>query len=294
MPDDIGHIRAELKALLPEILELGIREEKEEGEADNRERIRKKLTAITKNIMQSLTEFSDEEKDEIMRNIEDTFVKKNQVERFRQFSDKLSNFLTSGFQVVTGPTQEQMGQQLFAVIKHAEGLWTEAKMLFENSRYSTACFLSIVCIEECAKINFGGLQITLFFTNTVIPFKRSRGKYLLNSHLKKHLMAACSAALVNSRMDRIFGIDKIDSFISDCEEGRLEKLRQSCLYADTDKARQTVLLPMAQISRENALFYTCLAGELLVEEAGIDYSISEGLKNRVKEFEKENGINAGI
>jgi len=244
--------------------------------------------------MPLLTEFSDEEREEITHNIEETLVKKNQVERFKRFSEELSSFLTSGFQVVTGPTQEEMRQQLFEIIKLAEGLWTEAKMLFENDRYATACFLSIICIEECAKINFGGFQIMLFFTNTATPLKHLRRKYLLNSHPKKHLMAACSAALVNSRMDRIFGLERIDSFISDCEEGRLEKIRQSCLYAYTDKDRHEVLLPIAQICREQALFYTCLAGELLVEVAGIDYSISEGLKNRVEEFEKENGINTGI
>ena len=117
MPDNIEYIREELKALLAEVLKLGVETEKGEDETDNRERIREKLVDIIANIMPLLTEFSDEEREEITHNIEETLVKKNQVERFKRFSEELSSFLTSGFQVVTGPTQEEMRQQLFEINK---------------------------------------------------------------------------------------------------------------------------------------------------------------------------------
>jgi len=229
------------------------------------------------------------------KEIVETLVQKNAAARFKQYQGELSAFLSSGVKVVTGPTQKEMIRQLFQIIKHAEGLWNDATLLFRKKRYATACFLSIVCIEECAKINFGDFQIEFYFvypkTNT--PWANLRGRSALTSHKMKHFLAACAGALVNSRMDSILGTEKVASFISDCEKGKLEKLRQSCLYVDTNKSEQTVLLPTEQITREQALFYACLAGELLAEVAGIDYSWGRGLLSKVDKFEKENGIGTG-
>lgn len=228
------------------------------------------------------------------KEIAETILQKNVVDRFKRYSGELSTFLSNGFKVVTGPTQEEMVRQLFQIIKHAEGLWNDATLLFKRKRYATACFLSIVCIEECAKINFGEFQI---YFSSVYP-KASSGnpqrRRPLNSHSRKHFLAACSGALVNSRMDRIFGREKVASFISDCEKGKVEKRRQSCLYADIDQGGYTVLLPTERISREQALFYTCLAGEVLAEVAGIDYSVWGGLLDKVDKFEKKNGIGTNM
>src|SRR4030042_2691609 len=92
-----------------------------------------------------------------------TITQKNIVNRFLKYHGKLSAFLSSGFRVVTGPTQEEMIRQLLQIIKHAEGLWSDATLLFKKKRYATACFLSIVCIEECAKVNFADFQIKFYF-----------------------------------------------------------------------------------------------------------------------------------
>ena len=233
------------------------------------------------------------EKDEI-----ETILQKNAVNRFKRYSGELSAFLSSGFKVVTGPTWEEMTRQLFQIVSHAEGLWKDATALFEGGRYATACFLSIVCIEECAKIDFGRFQTYCFFVNNLRtditnpqPSTTSQRRSPLTSHTMKHLLAACSGALVNSRMDRVLGIEKVASFISDCEKGKLEKLRQSCLYTDINQGEQRVLLPAEQISREQALFYVCLAGEILAEVGGIEPSTHERLLEKVDEFERANGIN---
>jgi len=239
--------------------------------------------------------------DEIVEQIEkwdkeaaETILRKNAVERFKRYSGELSTFMSSGFKVVTGSTQEEMLRQLLQIIKHADGLWNDTTLLFRRKRYATACFLSIVCIEECAKINFGEFQFYFSSVYSKTSSANLRRRSLLSSHVRKHFLAACAGALVNSRMDSILGPKQVASFISDCETGKLEKLRQSCLYADINQGGRTVFLPMEQISREQALFYTCLAGELLMQVAGIDYSILEGLRDRVDKFEKENGVDAGI
>lgn len=220
----------------------------------------------------------------------ETILQKNVVNRFLKYQGELTDFLSSGFKVVPGPSQEEILRQLFQIIKHADGLWNDATLLFRKKKYATACFLSIVCIEECAKINFGEFQ---FYFAAVQPKTSSanRGRRNpLSSHVRKHFLAACAGALVNSRMDNIFGMERVDFFISECEKGKLEKLRQSCLYSDIDQSGNKVLLPSKQITREQAIFYTCLAGELLAQVAGIDYSMGEGLLDKVDKFEKENGV----
>jgi AbiV family abortive infection protein len=224
------------------------------------------------------------------KEVEETITQKNALNRFKRYSGELSAFLSSGFQVVAGPTQEEMAQQLLQIIKHAEGLWNDATLLFSRKKYATACFLSIVCIEECAKINFGRFQTQFSFVYPKTSAANLPRKSALTSHEMKHFLAACAGALVNARMDRVLGIKRVNSFISDCEKGKLEKLRQSCLYADINQSRSTVLLPNEQITKEQALFYTCLAGELLAEVAGIHYSIWERLLHKVDKFEEKHGI----
>lgn len=259
----------DLKVLMKRIVHLLAESAKGKDKSKNREYIRKNLEAITGQVSQALVELG-EDTDEIIQQTAKPIVTKNQVDRFKQYSSELSSFLSSGFKVVTGPTQEEMVKQLLQIVEHAEGLWDDATLLFKEERYATACFLSIVCIEECAKINFGMFQTYSSFANSLQTSANSRNP--LTSHTRKHFLAACSGALVNSRMDRVLGVEKITSFISDCEKGKLEKLRQSCLYTDTDQGRQKILIPMGQISKEQALFYICLAGELLAEAGDIEPS----------------------
>ncbi len=237
-----------------------------------------------------------DEENGIARKIEGKLVRKRQVERGKRYSQKLSNFLSSGVKVVPGPTYEEMVRQVFQIVKHAEGLWNDAALLFKEGRYATTCFLSVVCIEECTKVDFARFQAYCCFVNSRKPYihntppqPKSR-RCLLTSHTMKQFLAACSGALVNSRMDRILGIDRVASFISDCEKGNLEKFRQSCLYTDINQGEQRMLLPVEQISREQALFYVCLAGEILAEVGGIEPSTHERLLDKVDKFEKENGI----
>ncbi len=232
---------------------------------------------------------------EMNKEIAEPIIQKNAVERFTRYSGELSGFLSSGFKVVTGLTFDEMTQQLLQIVKHAESLWDESMLLFNIGRYSTACFLSIVCIEECAKINFGMFQVLVSATSKTSSSNQrastvSRKRGPLTSHTMKHFLAACSGALVNSRMDRILGMDKVASFISDCETGRIEELRQRCLYTDIAQSGNKVILPMEQISGEQALFYVCLAGEILAEAGGIEPSTWEKLLEKVDKFEKEKNV----
>lgn len=59
----------------------------------------------------------------------------------------------------------------------------------------------------------------------------------------------------NTRLDRLFGLDRIVQFIEDVENAKIERLRQAALYADRGETGVTV--PADVIDREEALF--CVA-----------------------------------
>lgn len=224
--------------------------------------------------------------DKILELADVTGIKKKQAERMKKYSILMGNFLKAGFTVLTG-TPEEMLKQLETYIRHAEGIWENAVLMFQKSSFSTACFLSIVCIEECSKISFGEFQ----FYHMVIHGKsdvgtKPRGKNPLSQHNKKHFIAACSGALVNANMDRIMGVDKVTEFIEDCESGKLEKIRQMCLYADVSRGG-TIIIPEAIVTKEQAAFYITLAGHLLSQIEGAE-SIRNGFQRKVDQFAIEN------
>jgi AbiV family abortive infection protein len=217
-------------------------------------------------------------------------LQKFQDEKYKRYHQELDDFLSSGFKVVTGQSLEEMLRQLLQMIKHAEGIWDDATLLFSRNRYATSCFLSIVCIEECAKIKFGEFQIDSSFLYPKTSSTSPRGKNPLRHHVRKQFLAACSGVLVNPRMEEVLGAERVATFISDCEKGKLEELRQSCLYVDVGRGGQTVYLPSDQITKEQALFYASLAGELLDAVSGTPYSMSGGLRDKVDRFEKKNRV----
>ena len=78
-------------------------------------------------------------RDDFNRQVLEKMVKKDQVKRFKRYSIELSKFISSGFRVVIGKTQEEMLQQLCQIVEHVEALWNDAIVLFEAGSYSTAC-----------------------------------------------------------------------------------------------------------------------------------------------------------
>lgn len=265
-----------------------------------------------KNIImqQGAKSVSDSEKEEIVRflslqmtalskiasdvglNIEELFVQamsslvnKKVPERFiQQFTD-LKQFFDNGYVVLNG-TPNTFLYQLEKYIRHAERLWGNAAALFQLGSFSTSCFLSIVCIEECSKISLGKFQYFASVLNKETKVaQKARGKNPLNQHTKKHFIAACSGALVNNRMDRLLGIEKVSGFIDDCASGKLEILRQKCLYVDMNK-EGTISVPHEIISDKEALFFVCLAGELLSSIEGAE-SLDGGFQEKLDKFESE-------
>jgi len=247
-----------------------------------------KMKEVLITIMGSMfeaAEYTGVEMDEILELVHGQSIKKKQNERMKYHSIELGKLLKNGFTVLTG-TPEEMLKQLEAYVKHAEGIWENAVIMFQRPSFSTACFLSIVCIEECSKISFGEFQFyNRIFHGESSTESKPHGKNPLSQHNKKHFIAACSGALVNTRMDDILGVDKVVEFIEDCESGKLEKIRQMCLYADVNRGG-TILIPAEIITKEQAAFYITLAGELLSQIEGAE-SIRSGFQDKVDKFATE-------
>jgi len=253
----------------------------DESLTKDKEKMKELLIALM-GTMSDVATFTGVRMDEIEELVNRTIVKKKPVERMKKHAIAMGDFLKDGFTVLTG-SPEEMIKQLEAYIKHAENLWGNALMMFQKSSYAMACFLSIVCIEECSKISFGEFQ----FYHTVIHGKSSveikpRRKNPLSQHNKKHFVAACSGALVNARMDNIVGVDKVTEFIEDCESGKLERIRQMCLYADVSK-EGAIVIPEAVVTKEQAAFYITVAGLLLSQIEGAE-SIKNGFQDKVDKF----------
>jgi len=248
-----------------------------------------KMKEVLITIMDSLFEAAADtgvEIDKLLELVNVQDLKKKQSERMKKHSIVMGNFLKDGFAVLSG-TLEEMIKQLEAYIKHAEDIWENAVVMFRNLSFSISCFLSIVCIEECAKISFGEFQFYHRFIHGESSAEiKHRGKNPLSRHNKKHFIAACSGALVNTRMDDMLGVDKVTEFINNCESGKLEKIRQMCLYADINR-EGTILIPEAIITKEQAAFYTALAGQLLSQIEGAE-SIRNGFQGKVDKFASEN------
>ncbi len=253
----------------------------------DRDKMKELLVSVMADIYEMANEL-DMEIDEIFKMLEVQGVKKKQTQRMKYHSMELGKFLENGFSVITGAPEEML-KQLEEYIKHAESIWNDAIILYREQRYSTSCFISIVCIEECSKISFGEFQ----YYHRVLHEdsyrgKKAQGKNPLTKHSRKHFIAACSGALVNTRMDNILGIDEVEAFIQNCESGQLEKIRQMCLYADINR-EGSVLAPEAIITKDKSLFYVCLAGELLSQILGAE-SFRRGFQEKLDRFEAEENV----
>lgn len=181
-----------------------------------------KMKEVLVMVMGSMFEAADHigvEMDKILELVHTQNIKKKQINRMKNHSVELGKFLKNGVIVLRG-TPEVMLKQLEAYVKHAEDIWENAVVMFQKQSFSTACFLSIVCIEECSKISFGEFQFYYrMFHGESSGESKPHGKNPLNQHNKKHFIAACSGALVNTRMDNILGVDKVTEFIESCESG---------------------------------------------------------------------------
>ncbi len=220
-------------------------------------------------------------------------VPKSQVERFERYIDVQNQLIQANPSLVTGKNDKERTESFRRLAAHAEQLWQDGLRLFFAGSYASALFMSIVCIEETGKIGVTLMQMrmsemagTAFSSQMVTPIKRHRNPFY--QHRDKHFLAASAGALINARLDRILGMDKVIEFFNDVENGEVERLRQSCIYVDYDGSN--AILPIDQVTEDKAKLYLILSGEILAETLGHPPEEWERLLLIVDDFERKVGV----
>ena len=167
-------------------------------------------------------------------------------------------------------------------IINAWELLQTAIWLFENNRYSTACFLSMTAIEEIGKLFVLQMEQVDVFRwlrklgidddlPSELDYKELRN--FLRSHLEKAVQAAASSLVINSGADRRHGVNSKSNMIRTSGvmllalSGRWMKVRNNCLYTDIDFTEKTTMSPKEIISREHSYYFICMGYEVLAEQA---------------------------
>jgi len=222
-----------------------------------------------------------------------TFEEKRVKERMLPFFNQLAELSSLEGPLGRGVSDEEDVAAFSNLVSHAENLWKDACLLFKNKRYAPALFLSIVSLEEIGKIAVAKVQLfarqqareTGEFKELKVLRPRDNPLY---SHTQKHLLAACAGAVVNSRLDRLLGVDNVNKFLSDVEGHKVEQLRQKCLYAELHGRAQH--LPYESVTESDARFYLVLAGEILAEVSTFAGPDLLDFLTKVEEIEKDLGL----
>jgi AbiV family abortive infection protein len=171
--------------------------------------------------------------DTLYRRIAKAAKAKGYAARAGRYTRLLAGIATKE-RVLTGATLEEDAADLWKLSRHVEGLWDDAVLLYRRRRYPRAAALAVACIEELGRVAVARIQIFAYVMDrqrgrTIPPLPSAhpnRRELALYSHAKKHMLAAASGALVNSRLDRIVGLPKVVGFLDDVEAKRIESFRQ--------------------------------------------------------------------
>lgn len=193
-----------------------------------------------------------------------------------------------GPRLLNAPTLEDAVGQYFRYHAHTESCWRQACDCFREERYPFSAFFSILTLEETGKLSFLWHELLAFQTRGIGTDNTQRRKDPLYHHTKKHVLAACQGASVNSRLDRLVGLDRVKGVIDDAASGALEKVRQRCLYCDFGPEGPSI--PSEKLDRDTALSLAVISGEVMADVLGNFPWEWERMMESVKEFEQELGF----
>lgn len=219
----------------------------------------------------------------------DFLLSRRAVDRFTRFNNLLNKALSEPDPFFDGGNIEIDASCFQSLVQHSENLWEQVVVQLRERSWATSIFLSIACIEEIGKITVAKFQVIVNEQRRSSPIpssgQRASRRNPLLSHRKKHQLAAFSGFLINSRADRILGLDNILRLLELAENGDLETIRQNSLYSSSENG--LIRLPEQRRSREDAVFFATACGELLCEIGGEPPSEFERLLTKVTTFENE-------
>jgi hypothetical protein len=96
--------------------------------------------------------------------------------------------------------------------------------------------------------------------------------------------------MVNARLDRLVGLDRVKVLLDDAASGDLEATRQACLYSDFTSEGASI--PLENFGRKDACQLTVISGEIMADVLGNFPWEWERMIEEVKEFEREIGLPA--
>lgn len=220
----------------------------------------------------------------------ETLKKKDAERHTPNFMDILNASMAIGPRLLKGPTLEDAVAEYFRYHKYAESCWRQACDCFRAGRYHFSAFFSILTLEETGKLSFLWHELLAFQPGKANGDPAGRRKDPLYHHTKKHVLAACQGALVNARLDRLVGLDRVKALLDDAASGALEEIRQGCLYCDFTPDGPSI--PSEKLSRDNAFSLAVISGEVMADVLGNFPWEWERMIESVKKFERELGLPA--
>jgi AbiV family abortive infection protein len=208
---------------------------------------------------------------------------KNADRRWGVFSSLITDIQKRGRTLLTAGSLDDQLVQYSRYIHHVNECWYQARDCYRAERYPFSAFFSILTLEEVGKLSTLWAELLAYDAPSVCTVARRDPRY---NHRKKHFLAACQGALVNSRLDRLLGLEQINKFIAHAESGHLETIRQSCLYAELGGGD----FPSTSITEEDARQLCVLSGEVMADVLGHFPWEWERMIAQVKEFEREVGL----
>lgn len=227
--------------------------------------------------------------------IHDRIQRKDGIRRLLVWLQALDDLLSKGPALIESGSEDHH-QACLKLVEHIKETWQGAVCLHENGAYALSGAIAITAIEETGKLaveryrlaGIPGFDLSLFPPRTELGISGEASFY---NHADKHLVAGLGGALINNRLDRIFGVDYINWFLDAAEKGRLEKLRRRYLYSDV--ANKRLQLPNDLVDQHESLRLVCLAGEVIAEVMVFNLEESDRVLSAVHELEISGGLANG-
>ena len=219
---------------------------------------------------------------------EESNEKKNTVKRFNDYVEKVEGIISTRPKILNGDTFEERVDSYEMLVAHVKNTWIKSKKLYLDGDYALSVFLSILVIEETAKMNFAWQDLFKKENNNNIK----PNDFFIN-HKNKLFIGIMSACLINARLDRILGIEFIEKMLKLSEEKNgFMKLRNSSVYIDYVNGK--IVIPNEKIDKELSKKLCVLSGEIMAETVGFFVWDWKDLLKEVNDFEIEVGLHSEI
>ncbi len=189
---------------------------------------------------------------------------KDGIRLFHKLTKIQAEAYGDGASLITGKTFSDCLGQYQKLCGYVEKIWDRACDYYGEEDYPLATFFSILTVEEIGKL--GRLWHDLRCWDHPREDTKTDLGVLGKSHHKKHFLGVVSGSIINARLDRLIGKKTVKSILQDVESGKIEKLRQSCLYIDFKDGHSK--LPNEQVDQDEARLFVALSGELWMEVLG--------------------------